>query len=342
MYRNAEIVHWMQNKDTHSIIPQQVDIDLTNICNQDCFYCNSAEHRKVAPVQKHYTEYIELLDKLVTWRKHTPQSIGTLHTITFPGGGEPTLLPGYETVVEHTIDLGFLTSITTNGTQLEPLIKNVSAKKLRKMSWVGIDIDAGTEDLYEKIRRSIPKQSPFDRVMRNAKELVRLGVNVDFKVLLNEFNNNKQAIDNIFSKCSDVGVRLVYFRPAILNGQAFYWSDQDQQMIMDLAKEYGVQAKLNTSKTQPRNYTRCHQMFQFPVFCADGYVYTCCDNKGNPNFALGRWDQGDFRDLWLNQKHWKIYNSTNTKLCAPCRPNKQNIEIQNIIDNNSLLESLYT
>jgi sulfatase maturation enzyme AslB (radical SAM superfamily) len=342
MYRNAEIVHWMQNKETHGIMPQQVDIDLTNICNQDCFYCNSAEHRKQAPVQKHYTEYIQLLDKLVTWREHTPRSFGSLHTITFPGGGEPTLLPGYETVIEHTIDSGFLTSITTNGTQLEPLIENVSAKKLRKIAWIGIDIDAGTEDLYEKIRRSIPKRSPFERVMRNARELVRLGVNVDFKVLLNEYNNNQEAIDNIFLRCREVGVRLVYFRPAILNGQAFAWGDQEQKMILDRADKFGVKVKLNTSKTEPRTYTRCHQMFQFPVFCADGYIYTCCDNKGNPNFALGRWDQGDFRDLWLNQKHWKIYNSTNTKLCPPCRPNKQNIEIQKIIDNNNLLEDLYT
>ena len=124
MYPSAEVVHWMKNKDSMSIIPSQVDIDLTNICNQDCFYCNSAEHRKKSPVQKHYLEYINLLDKLAGWRAHTPNSVGTLHTITYPGGGEPTLLPGYEKVLEHTIDLGFLTSITTNGTQLDKLIKN--------------------------------------------------------------------------------------------------------------------------------------------------------------------------------------------------------------------------
>jgi sulfatase maturation enzyme AslB (radical SAM superfamily) len=107
MYKSAEIVHWMKNKETHAILPAHIDIDLTNICNQDCFYCNSAEHRRASPVQKRYTEYIDLLNKLATWREYTPKSFGTLHTITFPGGGEPTLLPGYEHVLEHTIDLGF-------------------------------------------------------------------------------------------------------------------------------------------------------------------------------------------------------------------------------------------
>lgn len=342
MYRHAELVHWLLNKDTHAIIPQQVDIDLTNICNQDCFYCNSAEHRRTAPVQKHYTEYIRLLDQLAAWREHTPKSFGTLHTITYPGGGEPTLLPEYERVIEHTIDLGFLTSLTTNGTQLEPLIENVSVSKLQRMAWVGIDIDAGTEDLYETIRRSIPKRSPFERVMRNAQDLVRLGVHVDFKVLLNEYNNNRQAIEDIFAKSKEVGVRMLYFRPAIVNGQAYPWGDAEWEMIYNLSDHYKVEVKFNTSKTEERNYNRCHQMFQFPVFCADGYIYTCCDNKGNPAFALGRWDEADFRDLWLNQRHCDIYNSVNTKLCPPCRPNKHNIEIQKIINDDSLLEHLYT
>jgi hydroxylamine reductase (hybrid-cluster protein) len=53
-------------------------------------------------------------------------------------------------------------------------------------------------------------------------------------------------------------------------------------------------------------------MFQFPVFCADGKIYTCCENKGNPNFAIGNWDQDDFRDIWLKDRHMEVYNTTNT------------------------------
>lgn len=342
MYQHAEVVHWMNNRDTHAILPAQVDIDLTNICNQDCFYCNSAEHRRVAPVQKRYTDYITLLDQLATWRSHSPRSFGTLHTITYPGGGEPTLLPGYEHVLEHTIDLGFLTSITTNGTQLQDLINNVPAEKIRKMAWIGIDIDAGTESLYEIIRRSIPKKSPFDQVLKNATNLVNLGATVDFKVLLTEYNSTPDAIEQTFQVCADVGVRLLYFRPAIINGVSHAWGPAEWDMIHDLGEKYRVQVKLNKSKTQPRTYNRCHQMYQFPVFCADGYIYTCCDNKGNSNFALGRWDQGDFRDLWLNDKHHEIYNKINTGLCPPCRPNSNNNKIQQIIDCPELIETLYT
>lgn len=340
-YPSAEIVHWFNNRDKFAILPAQVDIDLTNICNQDCFYCNSADHRAQAPVQKNYQEYIELLDKLASWKNYIPKSLGSLNAITYPGGGEPTLLTGYENVIEHTIDLGFLTSLTTNGTRLEKLIENVPVNKIKQMAWIGIDIDAGTEELYENIRRSIPKRSPFKHVLDNATELVKLGATVDLKILLNQYNDNPQALEDIFARCQEVGSRLLYIRPTILNGIAYTISNETKDIIKKLSEQYKIRLKFNETKSLERNYSRCHQMYQFPVFCADGYVYVCCDNKGNPNFSIGRWDQGEFRDLWLSDRHNEIYNKTNTRLCPHCRPNYSNIKIQNIMNNPELLEVLY-
>jgi len=339
MYQHAQVVHWMQNKDTHAILPAQVDIDLTNICNQDCFYCNSAEHRAAQPVQKKHTAYIALLDKLSSWRAHTPNSYGTLHSITYPGGGEPTLLPDYEQVLEHTVDLGFLTSLTTNGTKLDRMIANMPVAKIQRLQWIGIDIDAGTEDKYEQIRRSI-KGSPFKQVISNATELVKMGATVDLKALINQYNNDAQSLEELFMVAKQVNSRLLYLRPTILNGQAFEFSEL-LPTIEALSAKYAMQVKLNFSKSQPRTYTRCHQMYQFPVFCADGNIYTCCDNKGNSRFALGAWDTGDFRDLWLSDRHHSIYNSVHTGLCPHCRPNAQNNKIQSVLDNPALLEELY-
>ena len=342
MYQHAEIVHWMHNRDTYSIVPASVDIDLTNICNQDCFYCNSADHRAQRPDQKNYTEYINLLDKLSTWRQHTPKSFGSLHTITYPGGGEPTVLPGYEKVLEYTVDLGFLTAITTNGTKLNKLIENVPQQKLQKIAWIGIDIDAGEEELYEKIRRSLTKTSPFNKVMEYSRELVKMGVTVDFKILLGEYNSTPEALENIFRKTKEIGVRLLYIRPVVLGSKAFLITAEMLELIDHLKIKYGVQVKINQTKYMARTYKKCHQMFQFPVFCADGEIYTCCDNKGVSRFSIGRWDQGDFRsDVWLSERHFEVYNSINTHLCHPCRPNHANIQIQEIINNPAQMERLY-
>lgn len=341
MYQYAELVHWMKNSDSKKILPAQVDIDLTNVCNQDCYYCNSAEFRQNKPVQKKYTEYITLLDKLATWREHSPNSYGTTHTITYPGGGEPTVLTGYEHVIEHTIDHGFLTSLTTNGSNLDKLLDSIVVEKLRKIAWIGIDIDAGKEDLYEQIRRSLTAKSLFNRVVDNATNLVDAGVNVDFKCLINPLNDNREAMNDLFALVKKIGGRSIYFRPVIVNGVAHPITDATLTMLSELSTEFALPHWVNTNKTQPRNYKKCHQMFHFPVFCADGKVYICCEGKGNPQFELCDWDSGDFRDQWLTERHWEVYNKTNVAFCQPCRPNISNIAIQNILNNPKQIETLY-
>jgi len=341
MYQYAELVHWMKNQNSMGILPAQVDIDLTNVCNQDCYYCNSAEFRAREPVQKKYTEYIDLLDKLAGWRSHSPRSYGTTHTITYPGGGEPTVLTGYEHVIEHTIDLGFFCSLTTNGSNLDKLLSNVSVEKLGKIAWIGIDIDAGTQDLYEQIRRSLTAKSLFNKVCDNAKALIEAGINVDFKCLINPLNDNYQAMDDLFALVKRLGGRMLYFRPVIVNNQAHALTDSTLTMLEHLGQKHSVKYWVNTNKTLTRTYKKCHQMFHFPVFCANGLVYVCCEGKGNPQFELGAWDSGDFRDLWLSKRHHEIYNRTNVELCQPCRPNVNNIEIQKILDDPKRLESMY-
>lgn len=341
MYQYAELVHWMQNQDRMKILPAQVDIDLTNVCNQDCYYCNSADFRAAKPVQKKYTEYISLLDKLAGWRSHTPNSYGTTHTITYPGGGEPTVLVNYEKVIEHTIDLGFLGSITTNGSNLDRLLDTIHVDKLRKLAWIGIDIDAGTEQLYEQIRRSLTAKSLFSKVCDNAQGLIAAGVNVDFKALVNPLNDTEEAMNDLFKLVSKLGGRMLYFRPVIIDNQAYPITEQTIARLEKYSRLYQLPYWANQNKTLPRNYKKCHQMFHFPVFCADGKIYICCEGKGNPQFELGYWDSGDFRDLWLNERHYEIYNKTRVEFCQPCRPNINNIQIQNILDNPKMIEKLY-
>jgi len=119
-------------------------------------------------------------------------------------------------------------------------------------------------------------------------------------------------------------------------------TEQLKDVITEFSNQYQIKIKINVNKFAPREYTRCHQMFQFPVFCADGEIYTCCENKGNPRFSIGRWDQDDFRDLWLGTRHWEVYENINTQFCQPCRPNVNNNEIQRILNNPELLERLNT
>jgi sulfatase maturation enzyme AslB (radical SAM superfamily) len=341
MYANATVAHWLRNKDKKGFIPQQIDIDLTNKCNQDCYYCISADFRARENVQQTVDNYIQLLERLNTWHKHTPDSFGSLYAVTFAGGGEPTLLNGYERVIEKAIDCGFLVSLTTNGIRLNQLIENIPVEKLKMMNWIGIDIDAGDEITYELIRKSKSK-NVFEKVISNATTLRNMGVNVDFKLLANEHNSSNSQIETMFELGKEVGIRMIYYRPVILGNHAFDITSKMVEQIKKCSLRYQIPFKVNTTKNSARNYSKCHQMFQFPSFCANGKIYTCCDHKGYPEFEIGSWIDNDFRDMWLGERHMEIYNNINTHLCPPCRPNINNIEIQTCLDDPSKLSVLNT
>jgi sulfatase maturation enzyme AslB (radical SAM superfamily) len=204
-----------------------------------------------------------------------------------------------------------------------------------------ISIDAGTKDLYEQIRHSLTRESLFDQVIDNARNLIDVGVNVDFKCLINPFNDNLEAMDDLFALVRRVKGRKIYFRPVIVNNQAHVITEKTIAMLDELSRQHQTSYQLNTNKTLARNYKRCHQMFQFPVFCADGKMYVCCEGKGNPQFELASWDSGDFRDTWLSPRHYQIYNQTQVEFCQPCRPNINNIQIQNALNSPTIMESLF-
>lgn len=337
MYQYAQIVHYMQHPGV-SLLPPSVDIDLTNACNQDCYYCESATFRQDSPGARSLDDYLTLLDRLASWKQQSNVA-GSVHTVCFSGGGEPTLFKGYEQVIKRAVNSGFMTSLITNGTNLDRLLDSLTDTELQQLAWIGVDIDAGTEELYEQIRKTKTK-SIFSSVVNSMQQLSSCGVNIDIKILLNEFNSNTTALRDMFELARTSTARMLYFRPTVINGVPYSCTHLDADIVA-LSKEYNIPATLNLKKFQPRTYSRCHQMYAFLTFCADGNMYSCCENKGNPMFSLGSWVEGDFRKLWDGKQHKNMYNSINTNFCPVCRGNTHNIEMEKVIQNPGLKDMLF-
>lgn len=333
MYQYLQLVHFLRHP-AQRLVPFSVDIDMTNACNQDCYYCESADFRAASPGQQSVQDYVQLLDRLHSWARDIETAAGTVNSVCFSGGGEPTLFRGFEQVIDHSLNLGFKTSLITNGTNIDRL-QHCDPQRL---AWIGVDMDAGSKTLYEIIRKT-KTRSIFPQVLKSMTLLSAQGVNIDIKVLLNHLNCNSAALADIFAMAQDVGARQLYFRPTVTQGQVFDfrpWVDE----IHELSVRHGMPVKLALKKFEPRTYNRCHQMYMFAIFCADGHVYTCCENKGNKKFDLGSWTDQDFRTLWHSDRHHEIYHSINTQLCAPCRSHDHNLALQRVMDQPDLEDGL--
>lgn len=332
------ISRWLQGQIPGKILPWQIDLDTTNICNQSCYYCNTEQFRNDNPVYQSKEKYVELLDNLANWRKFDPNVFGTTSNVIFSGGGEPTLLPGYEDVIEKSIDSGFATAINTNGTKLKRLLK-IDYEKISRMAYIGLDIDSGNPDTYEQIRRSKMSTSPFDDIKKTAKELGKIGAPLDIKALLMPENTSQSELNSIFEYARDVNARAVHLRPMVLDNKSFQLSDEIRLFINRASEIYRVKVELALGRYETREYSRCHQFFLFPSFCADGKIYLCCEYKGRPDVCLGSWVEDDWRDLWCSDKHKQMYDNFRTAFCKPCRPNTTNNNIQRaFIDPKSVLD----
>ena len=328
------ISRWIQGNIPGKILPWQIDLDTTNICNQACYYCNTEQFRNDLPVYQSVEQYSKLIDRLYTWRQYDSNVIGTLSNVIFSGGGEPTLLPGYEDLLEDVIDKGYVAAMNTNGTKLHKIL-TIGTDKLKRMAYVGLDIDSGNPDTYELIRKSKMTDSPFDRVKETAKELGSRGVPLDIKALLMPENTSQLEINSIFEYARDVKARAVHLRPMVLNGNSFMMNDEVASRIKTASEFYGIKSDVSLGRYDAREYKRCHQMFLFPSFCADGNIYLCCEYKGREDTKLGSWIDDDFRDIWCSDKHKEIYNNFITSFCKPCRPNSTNNKIQSAMNDYS-------
>jgi len=336
----AQYAHDFVNNYERYIVPQSVEIDLTNSCNQDCIYCNVTDYREENSDKTKNHHYHALIEKLSSWGGHTIGSQGGVQSITFVGGGEPTVRKGYEYLVEQSVDSGMLTSIITNGTKLDKL-SNIPIKTVKKIAWIGVDVDSGDKDIYEEVRRS-KRVGLFDQVKDNIKWLVQINARVDLKVLLHPLTVALPSLEKTFLYAVTTGVRMIYFRLALMNDGRMYEPEHFVYEAIDsLSKKHNVKVKVNKTRLIERNYTKCHALYMMPVFAADGKVYLCCENRGNQNYMLGDWLRNDFRKDWCSITHRTVFDKIDSKMCKPCRPHIHNVGVTEAISSESYYQSVF-
>lgn len=148
--------------------PIGLQLILSDLCNHDCHFCAYRAENGLS------------VEKFVVHengkRNHNPnRMIPTSKakeiikdfallggkSVTFTGGGEPTVHPDHLHIFEYAMDLGLEASLNTNGAILRDGWKDV----LPRMAYVRVSIDAGTPREYAHVRRV--KGSVYLKVLNN-------------------------------------------------------------------------------------------------------------------------------------------------------------------------------
>ena len=177
-------------------------------CNARCYYCfeNGCHHEKMS---------ISTADAVVNyiinnWNRD-------LFNINW-FGGEPLMAPDIIDYISEKLEeseVKFISRITTNGYYLTPQIA-LRAKDKWHTRKIQISIDALNEE-YNRIKRFINDDcsNPFERVISNLEDALRIGLTVRVRINFNPLNREKatQLMEYLQSKFKQYSEFSSYFAP---------------------------------------------------------------------------------------------------------------------------------
>jgi MoaA/NifB/PqqE/SkfB family radical SAM enzyme len=140
--------------------PLHIELDLTDRCNVDCYFCNAMDVRTKEQIP--YERIVEIVDACVP---------NGLRSVRFAGGGDPLFHREIEQVIDYVHSRGVvIDNITTNGVGLS---QSVAERLVRgKTREILISLNAANADDYERMMQVKP--AIFDKVITNVQHLLAI------------------------------------------------------------------------------------------------------------------------------------------------------------------------
>ncbi len=328
----------------YQVVPAQVQLILSDLCNQDCHFCSyrmsnglSAEqfadekgnrnpNRRIPTVKA-----FEILDDCAT--------LG-VKAIQFTGGGEPTVHPDHLLVFERAQGLGLETSLVTNGV----LFRDGWQFIFPKMKWVRISIDAGNSEEYARVRRVKPEfyRTAMDHVALLAGEIMKQGsdclLGVGYVLTRENWSDVYEAV-RLIRSTGAANVRLSAMFST--EGAAYYEGVYD-----DIRKEIERVKTLQTPKfaiidlfgdriadlvQHAPDYDFCGYQ-QFNCYIGGNLrVYRCCSTAYTKHGEVGDLTERRFADWFYSQEKHNAYADFDAKSCSVCQFNSKNRTISYLV-----------
>lgn len=313
----------------HVDSPLLVEIDLTNVCNHDCPGCTGFRQ------EGGLNSYIVTQDAK---RIISEISGSGTRSVTFTGGGDPTMHKDFAEIIEFAKSQGLEVGLITNGLALKE--KHLE-KIVSSCTWIRVSWDAATPELHEKIHYNgdvgIPMRSveQFWKVVQNTAMLCNykkthdLSCTIGCAFLVDE--RTQHEIVPFAELAAKTGVDYCQYRP-------FHYSSYnlESETMMAYAREkYQTETfsvlfsefKFRSMKDKDikRSYDRCHGSHFSTHVAANYNVYVCCHLMFHPAACIGNLKEESFQKIWRSNKKIDVINKIDVHKCLPlCRHDSAN------------------
>jgi MoaA/NifB/PqqE/SkfB family radical SAM enzyme len=346
--QKIQSIDWSKSSDS----PFVVELDPTSMCNLACPDCISGSllNQHEIPTDR----LLSLVDEMIDAK---------VKAVILIGGGEPMMHPAIGKVIEKLGSANVKIGITTNGLYLKKYIREIS----EYASWVRVSMDAGTDDVFRKIRPSKIGKSLFKSAISNMEAYAKtkkgkLGYSF---MIFNEGNfgfqgipistsyyqstkNIKTNVNEIYiaaKLAKEIGCDYFEIKPMY---DVNHYAIMQPQNISSIIKNQLLKIKeletdnfkileatklwasiLGTSNSEPKSYKRC-AVNQLRTLITPTGVYTCPYFRGQESKKIGEIQNQTFSELWHGEfrQHTLSQLDPSRDCTMHCIRHDSNLEIE--------------
>jgi len=328
------------------VVPSQIQLILSDTCNQDCGFCSYrmstglsseqfVEHIPGGGVNRNpqrmipYEKALEILEDAAE---------AGVHAVQFTGGGEPTVHPRHLDLFARALDLGLACGLVSNGLVLRPGWRDV----LPRFEWIRISLDAGTADTYARTR--VTKKEHFARVLANAAEIAsacpKTLVGIGYTVTPENWEEIGEGvrrarltgaayvrISAMFSSEGEKPFAGIYRWIKMRIEAAREEHECSAFRVVDLFGD-----RIADLKQLAPDYSFCGYQQMNMYIGGDLKVYRCCTTAYTKHGEVGDLKNQSFAEFLASSAKQEKYASFDARSCSTCQFNGKNRVLNYMVD----------
>lgn len=348
-YNSLKIIHDLDRiKDMRNgkvISPKTVRIDLNTICNHSCSFClyQSTNGLKSLNLSTEMPSRLQIDENRLIQLIKEFEDCG-INSLVFLGGGEPTIHPSFEKIIEATNNTKLEYGIITNGSRIDRILPY---KEAQGFKWVRVSLDAAKEDTWRKIHRPhFKRKYSFENILKNIERLQNERPDFFRGLSFIVGKENYQEVYDFIKLGQNLGVDNA--RIGLEYGKGF--GDRNSDLIPLVieqiekgkkhfeSEQFKVFNRVSERKEDigtKRDYSTCGFKELSTNLGADLNLYTCCFGKYTPQHRIGSLKDRSFAELWFNHKK-EFLKNFNISHCPPCWYGETNRVLEYITQKNPL------
>jgi MoaA/NifB/PqqE/SkfB family radical SAM enzyme len=326
------------------IVPAQVQLILSDLCNQDCHFC--AYRMSGGFSTEQFAD--EQGNKNPRRRIQTSKALEILgdcavlgvKAIQFTGGGEPTVHPDHLDLFKYAQEMGMETSLVTNGIILRPGWESVYPQ----MSWIRVSVDAGSAEEYARVRRT--SAASYDKVLENIEQIAHEIASSGSTCLLGVgyviTRENWQDLYEGVARLKETGAHNVRLSAMFSKEGSAYYDGIHESIRREVArcKELESSAfqvidlfgdRIADLEQHAPDYDFCGYQ-QFNCYIGGNLkVYRCCTTAYTLHGEVGDLKDQRFADWFYSQSKKDKYKDFCARSCDVCQFNSKNRTIEYLV-----------